>query len=193
MRGRSQAPREFDRPRQRRLYPRPMWKFLTLAVIALAMAGCATSRVEATKLKKASVLPLELNDNFQFRKVLLSFYSEAPAPETESEPILFERQRMAFGALDSTDIQQRFGNYFTFFWRTSETADVTIRLEYRQTALGNYVMAMERYYPEARGSHRSEFQVTGDDFLEFGRVTAWRALLVVDGRIVALRQSFMWR
>jgi hypothetical protein len=29
--------------------------------------------------------------------------------------------------------------------------------------------------------------------LENGRVTAWRALLIVEGRIVALSQSYMWR
>jgi hypothetical protein len=54
-------------------------------------------------------------------------------------------------------------------------------------------MAQERFYPAARGSRRSTFQVVGDDFLENGRVSAWRILLVVDGRIVAFRQSYMWR
>jgi hypothetical protein len=54
-------------------------------------------------------------------------------------------------------------------------------------------MAQERYFRAARGSHRSTFQVTGDEFLENGLVSAWRALLIVDGRVVALRQSSMWR
>ena len=90
-------------------------------------------------------------------------------------------------------MEERYGNYYTFFWRTSERADVTVRLEYRQSALGNYVMAMERYYPQAKGSYTSEFNTAGDEYLESGRVTSWRVLLIVDGRIVALRQSFMWR
>ena len=90
-------------------------------------------------------------------------------------------------------MNERYGNYFTFFWRTQKTTDVTVRLEYRQAALGNYVMAQERHYPEARGSHHTEFRVTGDDYLEMGRVTSWRALLIVDGRIVALTQSFIWK
>ena len=107
--------------------------------------------------------------------------------------IEFERQRRTWGAIDSLEVSKRHGSYFTFFWRTSKDSDVTLRLEYRQAGLGNYVMAQERRYPEARGSHRSTFQVTGDEFLENGLVSAWRALLIVDGRIVALRQSSMSR
>jgi hypothetical protein len=53
-------------------------------------------------------------------------------------------------------------------------------------------MAKERYYPGVRGSRKSPFEVTGDEFLESGRVTAWRVLLIVDGKIVAMRQSYMW-
>ena len=170
-----------------------MRRLLGPVVLALMLASCATPPGPATKVQKAAVLPLELNDNFEFRKVKLLFRDEAKPVETESEPVLFERQRMSFGALTEFDEQQRYGNYFSFFWRNSETADVTVRLEYRQAALDNYVMAEERYYPATRGSHQSDFEVTGDDFLEFGRVTAWRALLIVDGRIVAFRQSFMWR
>jgi hypothetical protein len=107
--------------------------------------------------------------------------------------IEFERLRRTWGAVESFEVAQRHGSYFTFFWRTSKESDVTLRLEYRQAGLGNYVMAQERYFPAARGSFRSTFQVTGDDFLENGRVSAWRVLLIVDGRVVALSQSYMWR
>jgi hypothetical protein len=107
--------------------------------------------------------------------------------------INFERARRSFGAIDSTEMAQRYGNYYTIFWRNSTRSDVTLRLEYRQAGLGNFVMAKERSYPDTLGSHRSTFEVTGDEFLENGRVTAWRALLIVEGRIVALSQSYMWR
>ena len=139
------------------------------------------------------MLPLELNDNYQFRKIQLSIFDEDPDPITQSEPVLFERERIAWGAVDRIQRERRYGNYFTFFWRTSERSDVTVRLEYRLAALANHVMAVERYYPEAKGSYISEFNTAGDEFLEFGRVTSWRVLLIVNGRIVALRQSFMWR
>ena len=166
---------------------------LAFALLSLAFFSCSTPPGQATKLEKAGVLPLEINDNFQFRKIQQSFFSRDRVPVTQSEPVLFERQRMRWGAVDQYQLEERYGNYYTFFWRASDRADVTVRLEYRQSALGNYVMAMERYYPQAKGSYRSEFNTAGDEYLESGRVTSWRVLLIVDGRIVALRQSFMWR
>jgi hypothetical protein len=166
---------------------------LTFVLLSLAFSSCSTPPEPATKLEKAAVLPLEINDKFQFRKIKLAYFTGDPAATTQSEPVNFERARLEWGAVDRYQLQQRYGNYFTFFWRTSEQADVTVRLEYRQAALGNYVMAAERYYPQAKGSYRSEFTTAGDEHLEFGRVTSWRVLLIVDGRIVAFRQSFIWR
>ena len=170
-----------------------MRKLLTFGLLSIAFASCSTPPEPATKLERAAVLPLEINDNFQIRKIKQTFFDEGPVPETESEPVNFERRRLEWGAIDRMQLQKRYGNYYQFFWRTSEQADVTVRLEYRQAALGNYVMAVERYYPQAKGSFRSEFDTAGDEFLEKGRVTSWLLLLIVHGRIVAFRQSFMWR
>jgi hypothetical protein len=170
-----------------------MRKVLGLFFATFALAACSTVPEPATHLERASVLPLALNDNFQFRKVKLYHYNHLPLPPTTSEMLNFEHARMSWGAINDLERQQRYGNYFTLFWRNSEEADVTVRLEYRQAGLGNHVMAQERYYPGARGSHKTEFTVTGDEYLEAGRVTAWRALLIVDGRIVGLRQSFLWK
>lgn len=169
-----------------------MRTFLGSLLALLLLSSCATPE-PATKLEKANVLPLALNDKFQFRKQKLDFYDGQTQPLTTSEPVIFERQRMVWGSLGWMEHSEKYGNYFMFFWRTSERADVTVRLEYRQAALGNYVMAMEHYYPNAKGSFKSEFKVIGDDFLEFGKVTSWRCLLIVDGRIVGLTQSFIWR
>jgi len=170
-----------------------MRAFLGLVLLSLVFSSCATPPGPATKLEKANVLPLSLNSNFQIRKTIRYFYQPGKLVDTQSEPIQFERMRMQFGAIEGFDYQARFGNYYTFFWWAHEPADVTIRLEYRQAALGNYVMAQERYYPNAKGSYRSPFEVTGDDFNESGRVTSWRVLLIVDGKIVAFKQSYMWR
>lgn len=163
-----------------------------MAASCVAFPGCASRQPAPTYLEKANVLPLALNDNFQFRKELLYFFSPEPIQNSLSEPILFERRRMEWGTVNNYERQQRYGNYFKFFWRANERADVTVRLEYRQGGMGNYVMAQELYYPDAKGSYQSKFTVIGDEYLEFGRVTAWRALLIVDGSIVALTQSFIW-
>lgn len=167
---------------------------LSSLVLLTLLAGCSVPEGPATRLPKANVLPLAIDDAYQFRKILTSsFDPEYVEIETKNDMINFERVRRSFGAIDSTEMAQRYGNYYTIFWRNSTRSDVTLRLEYRQAGLGNFVMAKERSYPDMVGSHRSTFEVTGDEFLENGRVTAWRALLIVEGRIVALSQSYMWR
>jgi hypothetical protein len=166
---------------------------LVLSVVSLALfAGCAT-QPQPVRLETVNVLPLELNENFQIRKIKRFFNEPTEFEQTESEAANFERRYYAWGAVDTAEALERRGNYYDIFWRTRETADVTVRFEYRQLGLGNFVSGQELYYPGARGSYRSQFRVTGDEYLEFGRVSAWRVLLIVDGRIVAFRQSFAWR
>jgi hypothetical protein len=166
------------------------------AVLAavFALAACSTPEGPAVKLGKADVLPLALDDDFEFRKIQQSLFDPAfIEPATRNEPINFERARRTWGAVGEIELRQRHGNYYNVFWKSRKAADITMRLEYRQAGLGNHVMAQERHYSQARGNFKSSFEVVGDEFLENGRVTAWRLLMVVDGRIVALSQSYMWR
>ena len=97
-----------------------------------------------------------------------------------------------YGAITALDQHQRFGNYFDFFWRARRAADVRVRLEYRQEKLHAFVQAREVHYPRARGHHKTEFAIIGDDFFDDGRVIAWRASLIVDGRIAAVTRSYLW-
>lgn len=168
-------------------------RFSALLCLALAVAGCSTPEAPANRLEKANVLPLALDDSYQFRKIQQTTYDNTIVqPATISEAANFERARTYWGAVESFENSDRNGNYYNFFWRAKNSSDVTVRFEYRQAALSNYVMAKERYYPGARGSRKSSFEVTGDEYLESGRVTAWRVLLIVGGKIVAMRQSYMW-
>ena len=170
-----------------------MIRFSVLLCLALAVAGCSTPEEPANRLEKANILPLALDDSYQFRKIQQNTYDNTiVVPTTTSEAANFERMRTYWGAIDYQEMTKRNGNYYSFFWCAKPRSDVTVRFEYRQAGLSNYVMAKERYYPGVRGSRKSSFQVTGDEFLESGRVTAWRVLLIVDGKIVALRQSYMW-
>ncbi len=69
-----------------------------------------------------------------------------------------------------------------------------MRLEYRQQKTGGLIQAREVSYPDAKGSHATRFQITGDDYREQGRVSAWRVLLIENHRtVVALSQSSLWR
>lgn len=163
---------------------------LMLASLALAAGGFC--KEPPKQLDKANVLPLALDDAFQFRKTKIFLNEPEYFKPTTEDMISFERQRVNFGAITQVDRQQRYGSYYTFFWRSNRKADLTLRFEYRQQKLGSYVQAKEIAYPGVKGSVESQFRVIGDDYLEEGKVTAWRALLIENGHIVGVTQSFLW-
>jgi hypothetical protein len=191
-----------------------IFAFGSLALVASSEGA----REEPRIVEKVPRLPVALDKDFEFRKTKLFFMSEkapkasekgrqtsststlggksnSPSQKTatlQDAPITFERQYRLFGAVTALDQRQRFGNYFDFFWRARRPSDVTVRVEYRQEKLHEHVQAQEIYYRNVRGTHKTEFKVIGDDYLDDGRVIAWRCLLIENGRIVAENRSFMW-
>ena len=188
---------------------------LILTFLAVSTPGKA-AREEPKVVDKVTPLPVVLDPNFEFRKTKLFFMSEQglkPSERARQEtskvggksnlpnqktatlqdaPIVFERQYRLFGAVTGLDQHQRFGDYFDFFWRVKRTADVTVRLEYRQEKLHEHTQAQEITYKDVRGTHRTEFKVIGDDYFDDGRVMAWRCVLIANGRVVAENRSFLW-
>jgi hypothetical protein len=190
-----------------------------LAVLAASALGRTQERPRV--LDRVIPLPVALSDDFEFRKAKLYLLTEtlpgqektntdqtvqsatkggkmsSTAPSSKSTTvqdasIRFERQYRLFGAVTKLDQRERFGNYFDFFWKARRAATLTVRLEYRQEKLHAHIQAQEIFYPSARGNHKTEFKVVGDDYFDDGRVTAWRCLLIENGRIVAERHSYLW-
>jgi len=146
-----------------------------------------------TRLESANVLPLALDDHYQFRKVEEFLNDPRYLPPTQDAMISFERERVNYGAVTNTvDRVQRRGNYYNLFWRARQSGPVTVRFEYRQANLGSYVQAREVSYDKPRGTMETSFQVIGDDYMQDGRVIAWRAVLIAEGKIVGLTQSYLW-
>jgi hypothetical protein len=171
-------------------------KRLLLACTLLALTGvgfCKEPKEPARLLPKTNVLPLALDDAFSFRKTTSFVNDPKTWKATAEEMITFERLRVNYGAVTGFDRQQRLGDYYTFMWKSQRPADLTLRFEYLQEKLGAYVQAQERTYKGAKGNFKSEFAVIGDPYLQDGRVTAWRAILIENGKIVALNQSYLWR
>ena len=169
----------------------PMKRIAVLLGIMVAVAT-SFSAEPAHLVNTANVLPLALDDQFQFRKVIMFLNDPKKFKPTKNSMIQFDRDAVNFGALTAVDREQRLGQYFTFFWRTDRNADLTVRLEYRQENLGSFVQAREVTTHNAKGTMKTVFQITGDDYTEDGRITAWRALLVEKGKIVGLTQSYLW-
>ena len=169
---------------------------LPAGVSLLLLSGCAAPEPPQVKLEKADFLPLSINPDFVFRKKTQFLNDPATYPKggPYNEPIAFERRYYMWPATTRLDKDSLKGNYLNFYWwNRGNPADVTVRLEYRQANLGNFVMARERSYSQVKGSTKTQFTVNGDDYLENGPVTNWRCLLIVDGKIIGLTQSYLWR
>lgn len=168
-----------------------------LAVLAtLMLASCVTKSPPATEMPEAKVLPLALDNDFSFRKTIRHLnqrkFTEVQLPRG-NESLEFQRRWMNYGAVSQNEREQREGSYYDIFWRAERPADITVRFEYRQAELGNAVRAKETFVPQAKGTVKSSFSVIGDEFLWDGPVTAWRCLLIEDGRIVGFTQSYLWK
>ena len=169
---------------------------LCLGTGLLLIGGCATPEPPQVKLEQANILPLAINPVFAFRKEtqFLNDPSTYLQDTTPSEAVDFERRYYMWPATTMLDKDTLRGNYLNFYWwNHGQPADVTVRLEYRQANLGPFVMAREKTYPAVKGSKRTQFTIIGDDYLENGPVTNWRCLLIVDGKIVGLTQSYLWK
>lgn len=170
---------------------------LLLGVATLLICGCAVPEPPQIKLEKANILPLSINPDFVFRKK--TQFLNDPATWIKSstftdESVNFERRYYMWPATTALDQDALRGHYLNFWWwNHGQPADVTVRLEYRQANLSSFVMAREKTYVAAKGSHRTQFTVIGDDYLENGPITNWRCLLIVDGKIVGLTQSYLWK
>lgn len=179
-------------------FPALLFAFVLLT-IAPARAAQAYRQVQ-----KVEPLPIELDRDFQFRKVKQFLLADIVPTKKGSgklsntglirDPSIgFERTYHLFGAVTGLDQSQRYGDYLDFFWRARRPGEVTVRFEYRQEKLRTFVQAREVTYPHGKGSHTTSFDVVGDDFFTDGRILSWRCSLVSNGRIVAQKQSYLWR
>jgi len=167
-------------------------------LLLVLVTGALVLRAEnPAPIEQVNVLPLAITDDFEFRKFEI-FKNAPPVPGATPIPtrdlmIDFERRHRLWGGIDGADYAAKTGQYFTFFWRSKRPAYLTLRLEYRQANLKNYVQARELYYPNAKGSHTSEFAIVGNDYENDGPITSWRAILIENRKIVALLVSRTWR
>ncbi|MCX7712386.1 MAG: hypothetical protein N2035_01775 [Chthoniobacterales bacterium] len=162
-----------------------------VSVEILLLASCA-SQPKTEKLESPQPLPLALDSRYKIRKIKYFLNDPRYDRPNNSEPAKFERSYYRWGAVDELEARQKRGHYYDIFWQSKEKANVTVRLEYKQLKTGNSVTAQQASYPNAKGTYRTHFQVIGDDYEDYGRVIAWRVILIVNDQIADFRQSMLW-
>ena len=176
------------------VYLPSMTRFFAALLVAAVLSACTIPEAPSRQnpIAHANVVPLALSDDFKFQKVTKFLNDPRFQKPTQEQMLAFERQRVNFGAVTALDYLERKGYYFNVWWSSKRKVDVVLRLEYRQENLGSYVQAKELSYPRVKGNVQSELRVIGDEYNDNGRITAWRLLLIENGRAVGLHQSFLW-
>lgn len=115
-------------------------------------------------------------------------------PRSTDPSILFERQYRLHGAVTKEQILERYGHYYSVFWKvTDRTAGpVTVRFEYQQANSGLTKRVQEQVIDDIRRNNVSKFQITGTEYTKSGRVTAWRVSVLRGKEELVSQQSALW-
>lgn len=125
----------------------------------------------------------------------VKYYHLAPGvPVSTIDPaVQFERDYHLFGAVTKADVTERYGHYYTIFWKADDRSQpVTVRFEYRQANTGLETKVLEQEVTEVHRSNRSNFQVVGGEYNASGRVTSWRVTLLRGKEELVSQQSYLW-
>ncbi|BDS05183.1 hypothetical protein NT6N_02230 [Oceaniferula spumae] len=151
-------------------------------------AACAVGAVALGLLASCSTAEKE---PFQVRQFHLS---SVKATDDSAQMIRGEQLYRLRGAVTMEERTSRLGHYYTVYWNDIQnTGDAKVVFEYQQATTASKVLTMTREIPAGLNSGSVEFRVIGDSYKQGGRVLAWRARLISNGKVLAMKRSYLWR
>jgi hypothetical protein len=111
-------------------------------------------------------------------------------------PSLYERDLYQNSLREHTN--QCSGMRFNVQWKTKGQAvgPMTLRVELRGVAHGDFPKQLRLEQPVQPGgwfSHWAALDLVGEEYKNFGRVTAWRVTLWEGSRLLGEQKSFLWQ
>lgn len=107
-----------------------------------------------------------------------------------------EKDRRLHGAVSMAERRAKLGQYYTLLWNDPGgvgQGPVELVFEYQQGATASRVKRMTQRFPASQAEGSVEFAVIGEDFTKGGKVLAWKATVTRGKRVLATRQSYLWR
>ena len=110
-------------------------------------------------------------------------------------PSLYERDN--YQALLRRDTNLCSGMRFYVQWKTKgqPAAPLKLRIEMRGVARGDFPRQLTLDHPvkpRGRFSHWAEINLIGEEYKDFGQVTAWRVALWEGTRLLGEQKSYLW-
>lgn len=129
--------------------------------------------------------------------VVKQFQLRDQAAVSTDEPMTkMEKERRLYGAVSMAERRNRLGQYYNLFWNDAAGANqgpVELVFEYQQGATASLVKRMSQTFPASDASGTAEFPIIGDNYFKGGKVLTWKASLMRGQRVIATRQSYLWR
>ncbi len=148
-----------------------------VALLALAAAGACAGTRPASAIHKIQMHHLK---------------SDRP-PQGADPMILSEHRKRLHGAVTAEERRDRLGNYYTVHWSVPQgTGPVTVRFEYQVANAADRTRTREVVVPSPSGRQVTQFEVTGREYANDGRVIAWRISLLEGDRPIAVETSYLW-
>lgn len=110
--------------------------------------------------------------------------------------VRMEKERRLRGAVSMEERRGRLGQYYTMLWNDQAgagSAPVEVLFEFQQGGSASKIKRRTMGFPASDKSGKAEFSVIGDDYFKGGRVLAWKATLSRGPKVLATRQSYLWR
>jgi hypothetical protein len=138
-------------------------------------------------------LPKELDAKVKLKKIYDFLNDPAKTATGGHKELEYEFKYFNHGAVTQAQRESRKGHYYVVNWSQGGAAEaLTLRFDYRQQNTRDKVNTVEIPYPQARGSLKGTFAVTGESYRTHGDVISWRISVVRNGKIVAEQKSFVW-
>lgn len=109
--------------------------------------------------------------------------------------VRMEKERRLRGAVSMEERRQRLGQYYTFIWSDAKgvkSGPVELVFEYRQGGSASQIKRFTKQFSSSAVTGVAEFSVIGDNYFDNGKVLAWRATVLRDGKEIAVRRSYLW-
>jgi hypothetical protein len=149
-----------------------LMKILSIAILCVLIIGCAkTTDPLIVKQQMVRDQGMDIEDDPMARH---------------------EKIRRFHGAVSMEERRQKLGQYYTILWQADAGAKKEVLFEYQQAKSGSKIKTMKRQLDASASSGKEEISVIGDNYFDNGRVMTWKTSLIVDGKTISSKQSYLW-
>ncbi len=154
---------------------------LAISLLGLLGIGCS-SQVEPLKV-----------DKFTLRNYKV---------ESRDTPMVRgDQQKRLYGVVTHKERKARLGQYYEVRWNIKgyehfannpQQDGALVIFRYRQAVSASQLKLITKQYPSGITKGKVEFRVTGEEYIKKGRILAWKADLVLGGRVIETKESYLW-